>query len=251
LQYNYEQTFLDDIPLFYAVKDAAHLLALADEDIYILDLSGKVNSKIKLGLTELEHLVDYKFTILSGKLLFISYSYADENYFYTLHSVDLNTHKITKTDFSDYVQKNCNLNDIYLSDFWVSARDSIIIEVCEGDFPFYYFESTDLVEWNNIAITDIPDELYPENNIAAAAGIQYRIDDRSSSCSDTYLCVSQDEGVNWSEMSLGTNYGRSIIVDNDTVWVACYGYHEQVFILSSNMIGGGLHQFRWSYETAQ
>lgn len=247
----YEQTLLDDIPLFFAVKSGSDIIALSETSVYVIEASeNRIKKSVKLQFDENES-VFYSTDLICppGKYVVVSRFFDGKESSYRLHSIDSGTLDTEKRDITGYISNKYNEKIGYIRSLSETSKHTYVLKAWEGStYNDLYYETADFKEWIKIEKEEGIDKGVTLSDHLTENGITYFIDDRSAVYSDTYLCASRDNGLTWSEASLGTNYGRSILVDGDTVWIACFGYHEQVFIVSSNMIGGGLHKMRWSYQ---
>jgi hypothetical protein len=64
---------------------------------------------------------------------------------------------------------------------------------------------------------------------------------------DGQLEVSLDNGLRWYSNDMGTNVTKSIIVQNDSIYVFCSHISEPsgLFGLDGEFVGGGIHEFVW------
>ena len=76
----------------------------------------------------------------------------------------------------------------------------------------------------------------------------YDIEDNSISRTETYLCVSIDNGNTWYKGNMGTNYANRVTSVGDTIYVSCHSYYEVIGFFPIGSTGGGLHVFQWEYE---
>ena len=66
---------------------------------------------------------------------------------------------------------------------------------------------------------------------------------------ETYLRVSIDNGSTWFTGNMGSNFPIIVTSTDDTVYVSCEKYHENIFLFINTLrIGGGLHVFKWKYK---
>lgn len=247
----YERTILDDVSLFWAAKSGSDIIALSEKSLIIIDaLNNKIKKSINLRFDKDEtvwHYIDV--SIKFGKYMIVSNFYDDDTLNFNLNIIDSETLKVVRVNLTKQLFAKYRETISYIFEISESTRNTIVLKAKEETTEkTLYYETVDFLEWNKVEENEVVTNEVIDTSKAVDNGLTYYIDDRSSDYSDTYLCASRDDGLSWSESSLGTNYGRSLIVEGDTVWVACYGYHEQLFVFKSDMIGGGLHKLKWSYQ---